>query len=191
MKRIWSTLTACGASLLLIYGTSAAQTPAPEGPAGESREAAASQTTLAEADQQFIEKAGQSNHMELAASIAAARKAQNADVQAFAEQIIKDHTEADKALTALATAKAVQPVTEPSNEQKQMLDALNEHEADAFDREYVKKVGVEAHEKAVKLFERASEQAQDADLKAYAEATLPKLQHHLEMAKKLQASLAK
>lgn len=191
MKRPWSTLTSYGAALLLVYGVAAAQTPAPEGPAGESREAAAHQTAeLAAEDQRFIEKAGQSGHMEIAASISATGKSQSADVKAFAEQMVKDHTEADKALTAIATAKGVKPPTEPSAEQKKMLEALNDKEGEAFDREYVKEVGVAAHEEAVKLFEQASKQVQDADLKAYAEATLPKLQHHLDMAKQLESRIA-
>lgn len=192
MTRPLSTLTTCGAALLLMYGAAAAQTPARDGPAVESREAAARQPTqLADEDRQFIQKAAQSGNMEIAASISATKKTQNAQIKSFAEQMVKDHTEAGDALTAIAKSKGVTAPTEPSAEQKAMLDALNEKEGDAFDREYAQKVGVAAHEEAVKLFEQATKQVKDEDLKAYAEKTLPTLQHHLDMARQLAGKAAK
>ena len=57
-----------------------------------------------------------------------------------------------------------------------------------FDKEFVR-VMVAEHEKAVALFERAAGTLGDADLKAYAEKTLPTLRHHLEMARSLAREL--
>ena len=49
----------------------------------------------------------------------------------------------------------------------------------------------EAHEDTVKLFEEASREAKDPEVKAWATKTLPGLKHHLEMAKALNVASTK
>jgi putative membrane protein len=44
---------------------------------------------------------------------------------------------------------------------------------------------VSAHKSAVSLFQRYGQGGDNAKLKAWAQTTLPKLQHHLEMANML------
>ena len=55
------------------------------------------------------------------------------------------------------------------------------------DKKYIHEM-VEDHEDTVKLFEKASK-SEDADVAAFAQKTLPTLQHHLQMAKDLKKSL--
>ena len=50
-----------------------------------------------------------------------------------------------------------------------------------FDRAYTDEM-VQAHQRAVQLFEDVSHTAGDPDLKAFAAKVLPTLRHHLEMA---------
>ena len=47
------------------------------------------------------------------------------------------------------------------------------------------------HKKAVKAFEKASNEAKDADVKAFATKTLPTLKEHLTMAEELQNKVGK
>ena len=65
------------------------------------------------------------------------------------------------------------------------VEKLGKLQGDAFDREYVKTVGVKDHEKDIKAFEKASKDAKDPELKAWASKTLPTLKEHLAMARKL------
>ena len=58
----------------------------------------------------------------------------------------------------------------------------------AFDRAFVSHM-IMGHEKAIGKFETASATLQDADLKKYAEKTLPTLRKHLETAQELQAKV--
>ena len=58
-----------------------------------------------------------------------------------------------------------------------------------FDRAFAKHM-VAGHEKAIRKFEAASASLQDADLKEYAENTLPVLREHLRMAQSLQSQIA-
>ena len=47
------------------------------------------------------------------------------------------------------------------------------------------------HKKAVKAFEKAANEAKDADVKAFAAKTLPTLKEHLSMAEDLQKKVGK
>ncbi|MGF6817654.1 putative outer membrane protein [Paraburkholderia atlantica] len=58
-----------------------------------------------------------------------------------------------------------------------------------FDAAYVEQVGVEAHQRAVDLFQQQSESGTDAQLKAAAAKALPTIKHHLEMAQQLAGKL--
>ncbi len=57
-----------------------------------------------------------------------------------------------------------------------------------FDREYMEMM-VKDHEKVAALLEKASTNASDADIKAFAAKTLPVVNEHLQMARSIQASL--
>jgi predicted outer membrane protein len=58
----------------------------------------------------------------------------------------------------------------------------------AFDRAYAAKM-VKGHEQAIRKFEMASADLQDADLKKYADKMLPTLHEHLRMAQELQTKV--
>jgi len=136
-------------------------------------------------DEDFLENAAQSGHAEIEGSKMAQEKATSPDVKSFAEKMIQDHTKVGEELAALAKEKGYTPPTEPSLVQKAKLKTLSMTD-DGFDEMYADQIGVSAHEDAVKLFQDASANAKDADIKAFAAKHLPALQEHLEMAKALQ-----
>ncbi|WP_145914769.1 DUF4142 domain-containing protein, partial [Pseudomonas syringae group genomosp. 3] len=57
----------------------------------------------------------------------------------------------------------------------------------SFDQAYANNQ-VSAHEQAIKLYKEEAENGKDPELKAFAKATLPTLEKHLEHAKKLAAA---
>lgn len=138
-------------------------------------------------DKGFLKKAAQSGHYEIQGSKLALKKSKNADIQKFANQMIADHQKAGDELKALAQTKKVELPPDPSFMQKGSLMLLDTYSAKNFDDEYAENVGVDAHEATVELFEKAAKDADDADIKKFAQKTLPTLQHHYEMAKKLDA----
>lgn len=147
--------------------------------------------SVAHGDASFLKNAAEAGSMEVEGSQLALNKASSADVKSFAQQMIDDHTKAAQDLSALASSKGVKLPEGPSITQKAKLKLLGTHEGAKFDADYAKSVGVKAHEDAVKLFTKASTDAKDADVKAFAAKTLPTLQHHLEMARELQAKTGK
>ena len=147
--------------------------------------------TVAHKDASFMKDAAEAGNMEVEGSRLALNKAASADVKSFAQQIIDDHTKAGQELAALASSKGVKLPEGPSITQKAKLKILGTHEGAKFDASYAETVGIKAHEDAVKLFTKASNDAKDPDVKAFAAKTLPTLQHHLEMARELQTKTGK
>ena len=149
---------------------------------------AASADTVAHSDASFMKAAAHAGNMEVEGSRLALSKSASPQVKTFAQQMIDDHTKAAQALAALAASKGVKLPDGPSLGQKAELKLLGTHDGAKFDAKYAEKVGVGAHEDAVKLFTKAASEAKDADVKAFASKTLPTLQHHLEMAQALKAA---
>ncbi len=147
--------------------------------------------TLSHGDKKFLDEAAHAGHTEIEGSKLAQSKSSNSDVKSFADEMIKDHTKVGDELDQLAASKDVKVPTKPSLTQKTKLEMLSAYSGANFDKHYATEIGVSAHEDAVKLFRNASKEAKDPDVKAFAEKTLPGLEHHLEMAKKLASATAK
>jgi len=90
-----------------------------------------------------------------------------------------------KEAAKLAQTKGVTPPDGPSVVQTTEITALKALTGGAFDAMYVNRIGVASHEATVEMFEKASNEAQDADVRAMATDTLPKLREHLKMARDL------
>jgi putative membrane protein len=74
------------------------------------------------------------------------------------------------------------------SEGQKVMDKLSKLSGADFDREYMKHM-VEDHVKDVALFEKEAKNGKDADLKAWAEKTLPTLKEHLQMARDVNAKV--
>ncbi|MNK10713.1 hypothetical protein D3C87_287420 [compost metagenome] len=173
---------ALGAATVLSIGSVAlAQTPTAPAPAATNK--------LDSEARGFLSEAAESGHLEIAGSKLALQKSQNAQVKAFAQKMVDDHAKVGQKLDALAKSKGFEPPTEPSLVQKAKLKALDLRD-DSFDKAYADEIGVAAHEDAVKLFEKASKDVKDPDVKQFATETLPSLNQHLQEAKALQQSVA-
>lgn len=139
-------------------------------------------SALSPDDKEFVSKAGMGGLAEVQMGNLALQKASNADVKAFGQRMVTDHSKANEELQQLATAKGVALPTELTGEMKDTYDHLASLSGAEFDTSYMKHM-VEDHEKDVAEFDKASTSATDADLKAWAGKTLPTLQSHLQNAK--------
>jgi|SRR5690554_1515930 len=139
-------------------------------------------------DSDFAVKAADSGLAEVNASEIAQQKAQDQRVKDFAAMMVQDHTKANEELKGIAANKNITLPTAPGEDHLSKISDLNSYTGADFDREYMDLM-VDNHEKAVSLFEDAAEDAEDAELKAYAAKTLPALRKHLEQAKALEEAL--
>lgn len=140
---------------------------------------------LQRADKSFLDDAAHNGHAEVKSSQLALTKAQNPKVRAFAQQMVDDHTKANQELAALAASKNVRVPEGPSLMQEAKLKLLNGADGADFDKRYMETMGLQAHRDTIALFEKGARDARDPEVKAFAQKTLPKLKHHLEMAQPL------
>lgn len=145
-------------------------------------------TTLSQQDQDFVMKAAQGGMAEVALGQMASTKATNADVKSFANRMVTDHGQANQELQQLATAKGVTLPADMGDEHKKASDHLSGLNGAEFDKMYMSHM-VDDHDKDVSEFEKASQSAQDPDVKAWAAKTLPTLKEHQKMAKDVKGKL--
>ncbi len=133
-------------------------------------------------DLAFMNDAAPGGMAEVELGKMAASKSQNAEVKAFGQKMVDDHTKANDELKQLAAQKKVTLPPDLMPAHKQLMEKLSKLSGADFDKEYVAAM-VEAHEKDVAAFENVSKTAADADVKVFATKTLPTLKMHLEMIK--------
>jgi len=177
----------CGAIMLGAHGVAAAQS-AQSAPKPDPADSAASITKLNSEDRGFLTRAAESGYLEVDGSKLALKKSQNAKVKQFAQKMVDDHTRVGQQLQALAKQKGFETPKEPSLVQSAKLKALDLR-SDGFDEAYSDEIGVAAHEDAVELFDKATKESNDPDLKRFAADTLPALKRHLQEARALQKAI--
>jgi putative membrane protein len=115
----------------------------------------------------------------------ALKNTKDENVRKYAERMVKDHGAEDKKLKAIAAKENLQLPQSLDQEHQSLKTKLQGLTGSEFDREYVKAMA-KGHDKAVALFESASQQPQmPAELKQFAASTLPTLEQHKEMAHSL------
>lgn len=134
-------------------------------------------------DHEFLEDAAKSGMEEVSISRVAVDRSANPQVKEFAQMMVSDHTGANTKVIALASAKGV---TLPAD--KTDVEKWQKRDAKDFDQEYVDKM-VSDHKRVVDLFEKEAKKGEDAELRAFAQTTLPTLLAHLDKAKELKKTV--
>jgi putative membrane protein len=136
----------------------------------------------------FIQKAAMSDMYEVQAGKLAAEKGQADVVKQFGQQMVDAHTKTTEELIGIVKSKNIKvdlPTKLDATHQK-LIDDLTSASAQDFDKTYANQQ-VDAHQEAVDLFKRYASSGDNADVKQFAEKTLPTIEHHLNEAKKLPA----
>jgi putative membrane protein len=187
-------------ALALSFGGAQAQTPgtgssvtggqsAPMAQPGTgTRNTPSKSNQVSRGDRKFVEKAAGSGMFEVQVSQLGASKATDPNVKSFASMLVDHHTAANNELVKMANAKGIELPAAPPRTMRRDTEKLGKKNGAEFDRDFVRQVGIKAHEKDIKLFEKASKDAKDADVKAFATKTLPVLREHLAAAQKLPQS---
>lgn len=136
---------------------------------------------------QFIDTASASGIAEIETSRLAIQKTTSTDINSFAVEMIKDHTDANRDLKAIAAHHNLPMAPEAEILDRARKLMLQVQEGESFDIAYVANQ-IKAHEDAIQLFKDEAEYSASPELKAFAIQTLPKLQMHLDMARKLEMS---
>jgi putative membrane protein len=135
-------------------------------------------------DQQFLDMAAQTDMLEAHLGQMAANQAAGQDVKDYANMLVTDHTGDYQQLTALAAKDGLTVPTAIDAAHNKMIAPFEKLKGAAFDSRYLHEM-VAGHTEAIGVYTKESTDAQNADVKAYASATLPTLQKHLDGAKDL------
>lgn len=145
------------------------------------------ETNLDEDGGTFLKKAAIGGIMEVEAAKIALKNTKNAEVKSFAEQMLADHTKANKELKALAVSKKIiTPDALPAEDQIHM-DEMKKMTGTDFDKHYISMM-VTDHEKTVELFKQGMLN-RDEKLKSWAKNTLNIIESHAEKAKEIALTL--
>jgi putative membrane protein len=143
--------------------------------------------TANNADTSFIKDAASGGQMEVKLGQLGADKSQNAQIKSFGERLVKDHTKANEELMKIAQSKGVDLTSTADHPTKEVTKFSNKSGSD-FDKAYIRHM-VSDHQKDISKFEKEASQSSDAELKAFAEKTLPTLREHLRMAQDIARSM--
>lgn len=144
-----------------------------------------SKMTKAVTPQSFASQAAIISKAEIELGQLALKNTQDEKVRTYAQRMVKDHSAADKKLQAIAAKENLQLPQSLDKEHESLKTQLQGLKGEDFDRAYVQAMA-KGHDKAVALFESASQQPQmPGELKQFAASTLPTLEQHQEMARSL------
>jgi putative membrane protein len=134
----------------------------------------------------FVEKVAMSDMYEVEAGKIANQKGQSPLVKGFGQLMVDAHSGTTEGLKGIVQTQKINvdfPTKFDSKHQK-LIDELNSASNEEFDRSYAKQQ-VDAHDEAASLFEKYAKEGDNAELKNFAQKTLPVIQQHLAEAKKL------
>jgi putative membrane protein len=150
----------------------------------------AATATIAENDKNFVMDAGKGGKAEVGLASDAVQRSSNAEVKAFAQKIVDDHTKANDKLTTIATGKGVTIPDEVPPDATAAKEKLAKLTGKSFDQAFAKQM-VDDHTKTIAKFEDESKNGADPEVKAFADDTLPALREHLKMSQDLQTKVGK
>ena len=118
-----------------------------------------------DSDKKFLAMAAQSDQNEIALSQLAEQKATDPAVKAFAEKMVKEHTEMTDSMKPFAESWGLTPPSGPDADHQKALDKLNGLSGKDFDKEYISDM-VSDHAKALSAFTTEAKDTKDVKFRA-------------------------
>jgi putative membrane protein len=139
------------------------------------------QGNLSAGDMQFVRDAAHGGATEVEFGKILQQRAQSTELKKYGERLVEDHSKANDKLARIVEKKGVRVPTEPDSDQQTQLQRLSAMSGQQFD-EHARQIAIRDHQGDIEKFRRASENAQDPELRQFAKDTLPVLERHLRMA---------
>jgi putative membrane protein len=140
-------------------------------------------------DARFAMKAAQGGMAEVQLGQLAAQQASNADVKAFGQHMVDDHSKANDQLKSVAQGENMTLPTTLDAKDQALMSKLQGLSGADFDKTYVKAM-VKDHQEDIKEFQKEADSGKDPQIKNFASQTLPILQEHLSKIQSIQSSMA-
>jgi putative membrane protein len=180
-KNIASLLAAALVSGLLLTSCNNDHKPENSEKVAEKKNDEKFENKAAEKDAQFLVDATTISLEEVALGEIAKTNGTLSEVKELGSTMVADHQKAIEEVKALAAKKGVSiPERLPDNVQED-IGKYSKKTGKDFDKDYCDKM-VDGHKNAIDKFEKEAKDGQDAEIKAWAEQTLPTLRKHLDHA---------
>lgn len=141
-------------------------------------------------DQQFVDFAAQTDMVEANLGQLAQDVADSQAIKDYGKMLDTDHTANYQQLTAAAQqANLTVPNAIDDHNNKTLIGPFHALKGAAFDRKFVPAM-ISGHTKAIAIFKKEADDAQNPAIKSYAQESIPVLQKHLDDAKDLAKSKA-
>ena len=137
-------------------------------------------------DRRFVSKAVDDGKAEVQLAELAAQRASHAEVKSFAQKLVDQHTQVNSELTSIAAQKNVK--LDDDDDKDRTYQRLSKKSGHEFDQEFVEHM-IDEHEKCIRMFEKASTDAKDSDVRAFASKHLEHFRGHLQEAQSLRQSV--
>jgi putative membrane protein len=145
-------------------------------------------TTADQATSTFLMSAANGGLAEVEMAKMAQQKGSSDRVKDLGAMLFRDHSAANDMVKSLASSRSVTLPAQPSADKQKDVDNLNQKSGTAFDKAFLD-VMRKNHEAGITMFQNASRDVKDSDVKSFAEKTLPTLRMHLDSVKNLQKTL--
>jgi putative membrane protein len=154
----------------------------------DGRDALAGQMSTA---QDFTTRAAMSDMYEIASANIALEKAAGAPTREFAQMMVAEHTKSWQALKDAATqsGRTLTMPTQLDFERQGRIDILRSLNGEEFDREYMSQQ-MAAHRKALMLLKAYGGNGDVAELRQFAQSTIPAVQKHYDWLEQNSPSLS-
>lgn len=140
-------------------------------------------------DATFLKKLAEGNLAEVDEGRLATQKASDGEVKKFGEEMIKDHSQNNSELDALAKQHGIEVPRTIDSKHAAASAKLNAVNGSVFDSHFVRKE-VQDHKETIQLLDNEIRNGQDPAVRDFAKKTLHVVQHHLEMARQLETKVA-
>lgn len=184
MNRVQLFTGAAGLAAAFTVASAGLHAQAPKPEQSSAPKTAAAAMTVSSDDTMFAQKAANIGKMEVEHGKMAASKAANAQVKAYANKLVKDHTAANNQLMAIAKRHNIDTTAGMAPSEPDWMSQTGA----AFDKAYID-AQVKGHQEAIDLFDKEAKGGSDKELKAFAAKQLPGLRAHLKQAQDLQSKL--
>ena len=145
-------------------------------------------SSVEDSDQRFLVEAAMGDLADVNLGQLGLDKAQNTEVKRFAQRLMDDHEKSLARIHALAEQQDIKVPEQVDEKHNKLFTKLSRVSGKEFDQTYMREM-VKSHEEEVREFETRSASANDPDIKAWARATLPVLQRHLQSARDIRKQL--
>jgi putative membrane protein len=153
-------------------------------PAGQRDRGGMDQQGMQNLDQEFVKHALSANELEIQLSQLVAQRGQDPQIKQFAQRMVEDHRQAQQQLRQVAQAINVSTSQQLIPLHQAKLQHFQQKQGKMLDIGYIfDQVG--HHHKDVLEYQFVAQNAQNPQLKQFAQQCVPKLREHLQMAERI------